>query len=144
MGVRKVFNPKSHARSDASGKKTVIKYLKSIGIEAIENPNRYGIDLIVPGSDVTYEIEQRSVWIENWFYSSVHVPERKKKFMQDKMVYAVVNRDCNKIMFCTSEVIRQYTPIEIPNKAVSSGEEFYDVPLDKWTLREVPNEEDEN
>jgi len=140
MAVRKAFNPKAHARSDAPGKKTVIKYLKSIGIEAIENPDKFGIDVIVPGSDVTYEVEQRSIWAENWFYSSVHVPERKKKFMQDKMVYAVVNRDCTKILFCPSEVIREYKPIEVPNKAVSNGEEFYDVPLNKWTLREVSNE----
>jgi len=140
MAVRKTFDPKAHARSDAPGKQTVITYLKTIGIEAIENPNKFGIDLIVPGSDVTYEVEQRSIWVNDWFYASVHVPERKKKFMQDKMVYAVVNRNCTKIMFCPSEVIRKYKPIEVPNRAVSNGEEFYDVPLDKWTLREVSNE----
>ena len=140
MPVTKPFNPKAHARSDGPGKQAVIKYLKTIGIEAIENPNKFGIDLIVPGSDVTYEVEQRSIWYTNWFYTSVHVPARKKKFMQDKMIYAVVNRDGTKILFCPSEIIREYIPEEVPNRAVGSGEYFYDVPLNKWTLREVSNE----
>jgi len=139
MPVTKPFNPEAYARSDAPGKQAVIKYLKTIGIEAIENPNKYGIDVIVPGFDVTYEVEQRGIWVKDWYYKTVHVPARKKKFMQDKMIYAVVNRGCDKIMFCPAEIIREYAPEEVPNRAVASGEYFYDVPLDKWTLREVPN-----
>ena len=137
--IRKPFSPGNHASNDAVGKNAVLKYLHSINIPAEENPDKYGIDLIVKGYDWTYEVEHRSIWKDNWPHSTVHVPERKAKFMKDKMIYAVVNKDCTKIMFCPSEVIRQYKPVEVPNKSVAQGEHFYDVPLQKWTIRTVKN-----
>ena len=138
--VRKPFSPGNHASNDAIGKNAVLDYLHSINIPAEENPDKYGIDLIVPGYSITYEVEHRIIWKDEWPHSTVHIPERKSKFMKDKMIYAVVNKDCTKIMFCRSEVIRKYKPVEVPNKAVSKGEHFYDVPLQLWTIRSVAND----
>ena len=37
-------------------------------------------------------------------------------------------------MLCTSEVIRKYNKIEVPNKSVPRGEYFYDVPIELWYI----------
>ena len=52
-------------------------------------------------------------------------------------MYAVVNKDFNKIMLCHSRTIRKYKQIEVPNKSVKSGEYFYDVPVHEWSVYEV-------
>ena len=63
----------------------------------------------------------------------MHIPARKEKFFKYSIVYAIVNRDFNKIMFCKSGVIKQYNSIEVPNKSVPEGEYFYDVPIKEWS-----------
>ena len=128
--IYKSFNKKSHASNDKPAKDLVIKFLKSKGLDATENPDKYGIDIIVP----RYEVERREIWIDDFPFATVHIPARKKKFLKYSIVYAIVNRDFNKIMFCTSEVIKQCNLIEVPNKSVPEGECFYDVPIEQWHI----------
>ena len=40
-------------------------------------------------------------------------------------------------MLCTSEVIRQYDKVEVPNKSVPRGEYFYDVPIENWYVYDL-------
>ena len=40
-------------------------------------------------------------------------------------------------MFCTSEVIKQYNLIEVPNKSIPEGEYFYDVPIEEWHIYNI-------
>jgi len=47
MKNRKPFNREVWAANDAIGKKAVLQVLKSLDINANENPNPYGIDLLV-------------------------------------------------------------------------------------------------
>ena len=96
----------------------------------MENPDRYGIDIVVP----RYEVERREIWIDEFPFKTVHIPARKEKFLKHSIVYVVVNKDFDKLMFCRSEVIRQYDLIEVPNKSVPEGEYFYDVPIEKWRI----------
>ena len=126
----KQFCKENHAANDKPAKDVVINFLKLIGIDAMENPDQYGIDIIVP----RYEVERREIWIDKFPFKTVHIPARKEKFLKHSIIYTVVNRDFNKIMFCTSEVIRQYNLIEVPNKSVPEGEYFYDVPIEKWRI----------
>jgi len=135
--VRKPFSKGNYKKNDKVGKQAVLKYLHSIDIPAVENPD-WGADLIVPGRDASYEVEVRRIWTDKWPHPTVHIPERKTKLMhKDNLVYAVVNTNLNRILFCRSEVIRQYKIVEVPNKSIEKGEFFFDVPIDKWTLREV-------
>ena len=143
MKKRKPFNKEAWAANDAVGKKAVLQVLKSMDIQAKENPNPYGIDLLVKGSKDTYEVERRTIWEVEWPFDTVHIPERKNKFMQPGMTYAVVNKDCNKVMMCPSETIIQYPQREIRNTAVASGEYFYDVPLGEWTMHQIDKELDD-
>ena len=126
--INKKFNKESHAANDKPSKDLVIKFLKSQGLDAIENPNDYGIDIMVS----RYEVERREIWTNNFPFKTVHIPARKAKFLKYNIVYAIVNKDFNKIMLCRSEVIRQCNKIEVPNKSVPAGEYFYDVPSEQW------------
>ena len=126
--INKKFNKESHAANDKPSKDLVIKFLKSQGLDGIENPNDYGIDIMVS----RYEVERREIWTNNFPFKTVHIPARKAKFLKYNIVYAIVNKDFNKIMLCRSEVIRQCNKIEVPNKSVPAGEYFYDVPIEQW------------
>ena len=128
--INKKFNKESHAANDKPSKDLVIKFLKSKGLDAIENPNDYGIDIMVS----RYEVERREIWTDNFPFKTVHIPARKAKFLKYNIVYAIVNKDFNKIMLCRSEVIRQCNRIEVPNKSVPAGEYFYDVPIEQWYI----------
>ena len=126
--IYKKFNEESYATNDRPAKDLVINFLKSKGLDAVENPDKYGIDIVVP----RYEVERREIWIDEFPFKTVHIPARKEKFLKHSIVYVVVNKDFDKIMFCRSEVIRQYNLIEVPNKSIPEGEYFYDVPIEKW------------
>ena len=128
--IYKEFNKESHAANDKPAKDLVIDFLKSKGLDAMENPDKYGIDIVVP----RYEVERREIWIDEFPFKTVHIPARKEKFLKHSIVYVVVNKDFNKMMFCRSEIIRQYNLIEVPNKSVPEGEYFYDVPIEKWRI----------
>ena len=126
--INKKFNKKSHAVNDKPAKDLVIKFLKSKGLDAMENPNDYGIDIMVS----RYEVERREIWVNSFPFKTVHIPARKAKFLKYNIIYAIVNKDFSKIMLCTSEIIRKYNKIEVPNKSVPRGEYFYDVPIEEW------------
>jgi len=149
MPKRKPFSKQAYARNDASGKKAVLRFLKSQGLDAWENPDIYGIDLIVNGTshvgkvfdNMPIEVERRAIWIGDSFpYETVHIPERKTKFLtKGPMLYAVVNKFYNKVIFCSNSIISQYLPLEVPNKAVSHNEFFYNVPTQYWTSYDIPH-----
>ena len=128
--IYKEFHKESHAGNDKPAKDLVINFLKSKGLDAVENPDKYGIDIVVP----RYEVERREIWIDEFPFKTVHIPARKEKFLKHSIIYVVVNKDFNKLMFCRSEIIRQYNLIEVPNKSVPEGEYFYDVPIEKWRI----------
>ena len=127
--INKESNKESHAANDKPAKDLVIKFLKSKGLDAMENPNDYGIDIMVS----RYEVERREIWTNKFPFQTVHIPARKEKFLKYNIIYAIVNKDFNKIMLCTSEIIRQYNKIEVPNRSVQTGEYFYDVPIKEWS-----------
>lgn len=137
MKVRKPFSPGNHRANDAIGKNAVLQLLKRMNVDAEENPNKYGVDIIVKDRTRTYEVERRAIWHTTWPHPTVHIPERKTKFLKPDMVYAVVNIECDRVMLCSSEVILKYPQVEIPNKSISSGEFFYDVPLTEWQVYNV-------
>ena len=131
--LRKPFNKKNHKANDKPAKDVVIEFLKSKGLDAIENTNDYGIDLLVS----RYEVERRQIWVDEFPYRTVHIPARKAKFLKFPIIYAVVNKGFNKIMLCSSAVIRKYPKIEVPNRSVPEGEYFYDVPIKEWSIYNV-------
>ena len=142
MKTRKPFSKDTHEANDAIGKTAVLKLLQRMNVDAEENPNPYGVDIIVKNRKRTYEVERRPIWHTVWPHDTVHIPERKTKFLKPSMVYAVVNIECDRVMLCSSEVILKYPQVEVPNKSIAAEEFFYDVPLNEWRIYDV--EENKN
>jgi len=142
MPVHKPFNQSNYDANDASGKEVVTQFLTNKGLDVQENSNKYGIDLIANGTtyngksfvDIPIEVERRNIWTDTFPFPTVHVPERKTKFLSKYMLYAVVNSTYDRVMFCSSDIIKQFIPIEVPNKSIQAGEYFYDVPLKHWKV----------
>ena len=134
----KPFSEGNHAANDKPGKKVVIAFLKSVGINAIENPDDYGVDLLAAG----YEVERRTIKSTKWPYPTVHVPYRKDKFFENIIFYAVnvhheINDDIyDTVMLCSSEIVIKYPVVEVPNKSVPKDEYFFDVPFKEWFIPE--------
>ena len=67
--VHKPFSKENYETNDFSAKKTVMSFLKKIGLSVIENPDKYGIDLIADGvthngqilNKVFIEVERRNM-----------------------------------------------------------------------------------
>lgn len=132
--VRKPFSKGNHAANDPIGKKIVLNYLQDHGVKAIENPDKYGVDLMAP----RYEVERRTIHSKQWPYDTVHVPERKTKFLNNDIYYVVVvhhelaSKEWDTFMVCDSKTIRKCNLVEVPNNSVPEGEYFYDVPINFW------------
>ena len=144
--VRRTFNKESYEENDKVGKDTVIRFFASKGIKAYENPDRYGIDLFIDGVSSTgrvfkhfpVEVERRLAWKKKEFpFTTVFIPERKRKFFFKNCFYAVVNNDCNKVMFCSSLTIMKSKLMEVPNQSCAEGECFFIVPLSSFSIYEI-------
>ena len=138
--IYKKFNKENHDANDKPAKDLVISFLKSRGIDASENPDKYGIDIITP----RYEVERRDIWKINFPFKTVHVPARKEKFLKHNIIYAIVNKDFNRIMCCESSTITQCNLVEVPNKSVPQGEYFYDVPVELWYIYNLEDNNEDN
>ena len=132
--ITKPFSAGNHKANDGAGKKFVIDFLRNNGVDAIENPNDYGIDIMA----AKYEVERRTIYTDKWPYNTVHVPGRKGKFFNHNIHYVVVMHHETKaktfdtLLFCETNIIKKYPLVEVPNKSIKKGEFFYDVPLSEW------------
>jgi hypothetical protein len=133
----KPFNQHTHDVCDPPAREAVSKYIKATwDMNAWHNPNQYAVDLIIEKDKqlVGYaEIEMRD-W-DHCPFRTIHVPKRKDKlFNNDKRtIYFVVSRGISKAWYIDSQVIKNSSVMEIPNKEVSQGEYFYDVPIKLFT-----------
>ena len=134
IGKHKAFNQIEFDRSDPKSRAVVKAYLKSFGLHYKDNPNECGIDLVGINTGDTIEIEHRWLWKGSiWPYLTVHIPERKGKFLNIKNInYVVVNNDFTYIGICLYENLKKYIDkvIEVRNSAIKEGEYFYDIPVD--------------
>jgi hypothetical protein len=137
--LRKKFSQEQYDQDDAPAKKAVQKFLfkkwKSISI----NGEQYDVDLkcFRDGKIVTYvEVERRHNWKRDFEWQTIHVPERKRKFfVLDKPTYIFsVRSDLRKAYWTHGDNVLAAPTIIMDNKECKQ-EEFFDVPLDKWTLQ---------
>jgi hypothetical protein len=133
----KPFNQKVHDACDPPAREAVSRYIKATwDMNAWHNPDQYAVDLIIEKNKelIGYaEIEMRD-W-DHCPFKTIHIPKRKDKlFNNDKRtIYFVVSRGMSKAWYIDTDVIKNSSVHEIPNKAVSQGEYFYDVPTYLFT-----------
>lgn len=103
------------------------------GIELQENPDKYGVDLIAydDGNKIGYvEVEVRVSWKSDIFpFDSLHVPERKKKLLENDLHTVLVSVNCygTRAFICDYRTVLASPLLESPNMYISKGERFYKV-----------------
>ena len=129
----KQFNQALHDQYDPPARDAVTKWVKmKWGLECRENPNVYGVDLLVYRADklVGYiEVEVRG-W-DYCHYPTIHVGLRKEKlFQQDRPVlFFALTHDLIHAYWAKAQVIEGSPLIEVKNIEVPAGELFFDVPV---------------
>jgi len=131
--ITKQFNQTLHDQYDPPARDAVTKWVKmKWGLECRENPNVYGVDLLVYRADklVGYiEVEVRG-W-DYCHYPTIHVGLRKEKlFQQDRPVlFFALTQDLIHAYWAKTQVIEGSPLIEVKNIEVPAGELFFDVPV---------------
>lgn len=128
----KKFDPKLHEEADAPAKTVTKYYVGRHGYDAEDNPNIYGVDLIVPG--LCYiEVERRFMWDNDgdFPYRYLHIPHRKRKFFNQDMPTLVFtwNHELTRFIRLHEDVIKNSKVIEKSTQAMPKGEHFYEVDI---------------
>lgn len=132
----KPFSRELHDQNDEPAKNAVWRYLFNNWKVEVEEGDTYGVDLVCfrDREIVGYvEVERRHNWVGDFPFDSVHVPFRKKKFLDlDRpMTLFSVKRDLSQALWCPGEDIKN-APVEVKSNKFMTQEKFFVVPLNKW------------
>lgn len=132
--VKKRFCKELYSANDSLARTAGKKYWSSFGYEVIDNPDKYGPDLIVNTKYEKFysEVEIKKVWSGSEFkYDTLQIPARKEKFTVLDMpcVFLVFNNEQTHAFVCSSQSLVDSPKVEVPNKYVYKGEFFYQVPV---------------
>ena len=124
------FNKQAYLACDTKAKNAIRSYLDSKGIytKIFED---YGPD-IQSWQQVWHEVEIKSSWENEWppHWKSVHIPYRKKKYLEKgKVMFWVLNKDCSEAIFIDGKYLEEDYVEVIPNTRYPKGEHFYDIPI---------------
>jgi hypothetical protein len=128
----KPFSEFLHQKYDEPARKAVASWVKmQWGLDAIDNPDKYGVDLICFRSSVpvgALEVEVRESDLTQ--YDSIHVAQRKAKlFLNDlPVLFFALTHDLHYAYWVKADLIKGCPLIEVKNRYVTTGEFFYDCP----------------
>jgi len=142
--IRKRFDRELFNETDGTARDSAKKYWISLGHTVEDHPDRYAVDLIVDtGLETFYcEVEIKKVWKGVEFkYDTLQIPERKSKFAKlDKPAYFMIfNNERSHAFICSHTDLLDSPVVEVPNKYVYKGEMFFQVPIAKLQLVEIPS-----
>ena len=138
--MRKQFSQEQYDQDDAAAKKAVCGYLfKRWKYIPLVNKDLYGIDIICykNGKIAGYvEVERRHSWRGEFTYPTIHVPGRKRKFFENQettnLIFSV-RSDLKKAFWIDGREVLNSPVVFLDNKECDN-EDFFDVPIQKWTL----------
>jgi hypothetical protein len=137
----KPFDKSLHDQNDLPAREVVKEWYGRIGIRLIDNPDKYGVDLITEDDSLCVEVERRMVWnTEEFPFADVNFLQRKVKFFDTKKYslheYAIVSISLKRIGICNESeimaIVKGTTPTESPNRFVNDSEYFYKIPKSKF------------
>ena len=133
------FNKQAYLACDNKAKTAVRSYLDSKGILTNIRED-YGPD-IQSWISVSHEVEIKSSWDDEWptNWSTVHIPYRKKKYLENgrRIAFWVLNKDCSKAWHIDGRHMKEAYVKNIPNTRYPEGENFYDIPIKLCNLIEI-------
>ena len=129
----KRFDQALHDKYDPPARKAVSEWIQmKWGLECRENPNVYGVDLIVYRSD--HPVGYIEVEVRSWLfchYSTLHIGKRKQKLFQQDLpvLFFALTQDLSHAYWLKAELVKKCPLTEVNNREVPSGEFFFDVPV---------------
>ena len=117
----KYFVQEQHALHDAEAKKAAQEFWIKHGHECIENPDEYGVDLLVDGKGRKFgcEVETKTGWHGREFnYTTLRIPFRKKKFNEDHVTFFVLNQGRTHAAVVNGKDLIKSPVVKIKNKMV--------------------------
>lgn len=131
----KTFDYGLYNGNDDEARQNTIEWLDYHGYDAKPHPNPYAQDLVATcrrtDKQFLVECEVKRVWKRGDFpFQSVQLPERKKKFFDEKTLFFIWSGTGLRAVIFWSSSIKHLEPVEVKNKYVSEGERFFQIPLE--------------
>ena len=129
----KQFEQEQWELFDAAAKEAATKFWIQLGYECVENPDDYGIDLLVNGKGKEFgcEVEVKLGWHGPTFtFPTLHIAMHKKKFMNSPAIFMVMNNSLTHGAVVSRTLIIASPSVEVANATVPSGERFFNIPVD--------------
>ena len=139
--MRKAFSQELHDIYDAPARKAVSDWVNmKWGLNARDNPNKYGVDLICFRSDApvgALEVEVRQEGFDR--HQTIHVGQRKDKLFQQGLptLFFALTQDLSRAYWVKADLIANCPLIEVYNKFVNKGELFYNCPITMFTIADL-------
>jgi len=143
MSARKRFDPALYAENDEIARTFVKNILKGSGFQAMDNPKKRGVDLLIYKDSVhiaNIECEIKRVWKTTEFpYESIQIPERKEKYtgLDKPTIFVMLNGDQTQYLAIKDKTLLASPKKEVPNKYVYQGEFFFQVSKDQVTFNDL-------
>ena len=143
IGVTKPFSQSLHAKNDPKSRKIVKDFFAERGVELVDHPNKYDIDLVSKDGTIRVEVEHRLNWSDPVFpFDEVNVPQRKAKFFEaGNTHYVILSKEYTHIGFISAEKIQKFIKPkflkESANRFVAEEEYFYKVPKTSFEFYEI-------
>ena len=128
----KVFQQKDFNKFDEAARSTAKRFWSSCGYTCEDNPDEYGVDLIVQGQNRKFfcEVEVKTVWHGVKFkYPTIHLPVRKAKFLTKPTQFMIFNNSLTHAALFSRKVVLDSPCVEVSNVKIMHGEKFFDVPV---------------
>jgi hypothetical protein len=136
MSHFKKFDKALYEKNDSIAREAAKKFFEAQGVTAVDNPDKYGVDLLLDtGSCV--EVEVKHTWKDEFKFDTLQIPARKEKFAKLGCVFMVFNSNITKAFIVHGAVVLDSPKKEVYNKYVAKGEMFFQVPVDKLILCEL-------
>ena len=145
MSTRKPFDKDLFEKYDKLGRDVVKRHFEKLNMQAQDNPDRYGVDLLVYRDEKIVscaEVEVRLSWNSDEFpFDSLNVPSRKKKLLTNQVptLFFSINKPLTRMFWCPSTVVLNSPLEEVKNKYVDKDEYFYKVPLNSLVIEDITN-----
>ena len=137
----KPFSQYLHDKYDAPARKAVSEWVQmKWNVECKDNPNKYGVDLIVCRLGVpvgALEVEVRQEGFDQ--FGSIHKAQRKDKLTLGNLpvLFFALTHDLHRAYWAKVSSLENCPLIEVPNKYVAKGELFYDCPIKLFKIAEL-------
>jgi len=137
---RKQFDQKLFDENDVVAREILKKYLTKGDNTCIDNPNKYGPDLIFNGKIfMEVEIKHDKRWKQgkDFPFETVQLPFRKNDgekgggWESNKILFWILHPSGTEALVFSKGKLEKASLKEVSNKYSKSGEYFYQVPIDQ-------------